>query len=441
MPDTRTYAALAADAYEDRGVGVNLPQHEKPVPLNGVNYKILEHADNPRTGYQGTIYLDEKAGEIIVAHRGTEQIFKDGMLADAGMVLTRNNLQVPDAIALTERAMGYARKMGNDEGRTLEVSVTGHSLGGTLAQVTAHRFDLKGETFNAYGAVSLNQRIPEIDGKVTNHVMAADAVSAASPHYGQVKIYATQKEIDTLYQSGFREARWAQVLMPDSAVLAAARSLGSHKMSQFTGPDSVLEGPEAQKLAAQNPGLISDYRGKVGDLRAGLTILSRSVPGLVDDAVDAYRGPAAPGVGLPQPAAGVHTGQLLMNNPDHPGNGLFTQAQSGVQANDARVGRTPDQMSDQLAGCLASRMHAAGGQRIDNVLLSNDASRTFAVQGSPNDPAHLRVAVDTTVAMQTPLAESSQQLLAQAQPGKAQEQAMAHSQQAEQQANPVRQMG
>ena len=60
MPDTRTYAALAADAYEDRGVGVNLPQHEKPVPLNGVNYKILEHADNPRTGYQGTIYLDEK---------------------------------------------------------------------------------------------------------------------------------------------------------------------------------------------------------------------------------------------------------------------------------------------------------------------------------------------------------------------------------------------
>ena len=440
MPDTRTYAALAGDAYKDHGVGVNLKEHETPIPLNGVNYKILEHASNSRTGYQGTIYYDEKAGEIIVAHRGTEQIFKDGVLADAGMVLTRNNLQVPDAIALTERAMGYARKMGNDEGRELELSVTGHSLGGTLAQVTAHRFDLKGETFNAYGAVSLNQRIPEIDGKVTNHVMAADVVSAASPHYGEVKIYATQKEIDTLYQSGFREARWAQVLMPDSAILAAGRSLGSHMMSQFTEPGSVLERPESQKLAAENSGLISDYRDKVGDLRAGLTIISRNVPGLVDDAVDAYRGPVAPGVGLPQPAANQH-GSLLMSDPAHPGSGLFNQALQGVHGNDARAGRSPDQMSDQLAGCLANRMHAAGGQRIDNVLLSTDASRTFAVQGNPNDPAHLRVAVDTTAAMHTPLAESSQQLLAQAQQGKAQEQAMAHSQQAEQQANPVRQMG
>lgn len=441
MPDTRTYAALAADAYEDRGVGVNLPQHEKPVPLNGINYKILEHADNPRTGYQGTIYLDEKAGEIIVAHRGTEQIFKDGVLADAGMVLTRNNLQVPDAIALTERAMGYARKIGADEGRTPEVSVTGHSLGGTLAQVTAHRFDLKGETFNAYGAVSLNQRIPEIPGKVTNHVMAADAVSAASPHYGQVKIYATQKEIDTLYQSGFREARWAQVLMPDSAVLAAGRSLGSHKMSQFTGPDSVLERPQAQALAKANAGLIEDYREKVGELRQSITEGSRGLPGKVLDTIDAIRGPAAPGAGLRSAVQHEPQGSLLMSDPAHPGSRLFAQAQQGVHGNDARVGRAPDQMSDQLAGCLASRMHAAGGQRIDAVLLSNDASRTFAVQGNPNDPAHLRVAVETTAAMHTPLAESSQQLLAQAQQGKAQEQAMAHSQQAEQQANPVRQMG
>ena len=441
MPDSRAYAALANDAYTDRRVGQNLAGHEKPVSLAGVKYDILEHADNPKTGYQGTIYRSQQDGQIIVAHRGTEQIFKDGVLADGGMVLTRNNLQVPDAIALTKRAMEHAGKIGSEEGRTPQVSVTGHSLGGTLAQVTAHEFNLKGETFNAYGAVSLNRRIGEGEGKVTNHVMAADAVSAASPHYGQVKIYATQKEIDTLYQSGFREAGWAQALMPDSPVLAAARSLGSHKMSQFVGEQSVLERPQAQALAKANAGLIEDYREKVGELRQSITEGSRGLPGKVLDTIDAIRGPAAPGAGLRSAVQHEPNSSLLISDPAHPGSGLFAQAQQGVHGNDARVGRAPDQMSDQLAGCLASRMYAAGGQRIDAVLLSNDASRTFAVQGNPNDPAHLRVAVETTAAMHTPLEHSSQQLLAQNQQGKAQEQTMAHSQQAEQQANPVRHMG
>lgn len=441
MPDSRQYAALANDAYADRRVGQNLAGHEKPVALAGVTYDILEHADNPRTGYQGTIYRSQQDGQIIVAHRGTEQIFKDGVLADGGMVLTRNNLQVPDAIALTERAIGYARKIGQEEGRAPEVSVTGHSLGGTLAQVTAHEFNLKGETFNAYGAVSLNRRIGEGDGKVVNHAMAADAVSAASPHYGQVKLYATQKEIDTLYQSGFREAGWAQALMPDSPVLAAARSLGSHKMSQFVGENSVLGRPQAQALAEANAGMIQDYREKVGELRQSITEGARGLPGKVLDGIDAIRGPAAPGAGL-RSAAQVDTpGSLLMTDPAHPGSALFAQAQQGVHVQDARIGRTPDLMSDQLAGCLANRMHAAGGQRIDNVLLSTDASRTFAVQGNANDPAHLRVAVETTAAMQTPLAQSSQQLLAQTQQGASHSQAPSLAQQAEHQANPVRHMG
>jgi hypothetical protein len=441
MPDSRAYAALANDAYTDRRVGQNLAGHEKPVVLAGVKYDILEHADNPRTGYQGTVYRSQQDGAIVVAHRGTEQIFKDGVLADGGMVLTRNNLQVPDAIALTERAMGYARKIGEEEGKAPQVSVTGHSLGGTLAQVSAHRFDLKGETFNAYGAVSLNQRIPEIDGKVTNHVMAADAVSAGSPHFGKVQIYATQKEIDTLYQSGFREAGWAQALMPDSPILAAARSLGSHKMSQFVGEQSVLERPQALALAKANAGLIEDYREKVGELRERITEGSRGLPGKVIDTIDTLRGPAAPGAGLRSAVQHDTPASLLMSNPDHPGNALFAQAQQGVHGNDARVGRSPDQMSDQLAGCLASRMHAAGGQRIDAVLLSKDASHTFAVQGNPDDAAHLRVAVQTTTAMHTPLEHSSQQLLAQSQQANSQTLAHSHAQQAEQQANPVRHMG
>ena len=67
-------------------------------------------------------------------------------------------------------------------------------------------------------------------------------------------------------------------------------------------------------------------------------------------------------------------------------------------------------MSTQLAGSLAAEMHAAGGRRIDQVVMSNDASRSFAVQGQSGDPGHLRVSVDTATATHTPLEQSSQRI-------------------------------
>ena len=103
-----------------------------------------------------------------------------------------------------------------------------------------------------------------------------------------------------------------------------------------------------------------------------------------------------------------------MDDARHPGNPLFNDAQRGVYAQDTRVGRTPDQSSDQLAGSLAAQMHAAGGKRIDHVLMSNDASNTFAVQGKIDDPAHLRVTVGTMLAMNTPLDQSSRKVEEQA---------------------------
>ena len=73
MPLThRDYAALSADAYEDHKVGRRAPGQEEVVPLNGHNYKVLEHVNNRQNGYQGTIYQRVDTGEIIVGHRGTE---------------------------------------------------------------------------------------------------------------------------------------------------------------------------------------------------------------------------------------------------------------------------------------------------------------------------------------------------------------------------------
>jgi len=113
-----------------------------------------------------------------------------------------------------------------------------------------------------------------------------------------------------------------------------------------------------------------------------------------------------------QPAPGRGNGRtsLLIDDPRHAAFPLYQGAERGVFAQDAQVGRQPDLRSRQLAGSLAAEVHAAGGSRIDYVVMSQDASRTFGVQGRLDDPAQLRVSVDTMGAMATSLPQSTQRI-------------------------------
>lgn len=413
---SREYAGLSEDAYKDREVGHRKPGAEEEVQINGVKYAVLEHVNNRLNGYQGTVYQRRDTGEIVVAHRGTEEIVRDGVITDGAMVVSRANPQALDAIALTRRTVEYAATLGKRDGHAPEVTVTGHSLGGALVQVTAHHFDLRGETFNAYGATSLGYRIPEGGDRVLNHVMATDPVSAASPHYGQVRVYATSEEIRTLGAAGFSNSR-LNGLIPDSPVVAAAASLGSHKLGNFLGESSVLQDPQARALAERNHRMIDEYRDDLREIRRSATIIGRGPVGNAIDAIDELRGPLEPG----EPARGEAgerqrsgAASTRIDQAGHAGYPLFLDARRGVHAQDARVGRTSDPFSDQLAGSLAAEMHAAGGRRIDAVAMSQDASRTFAVQGRVDDPAQLRVGVDTMVAMNTSLERSSERIAEQA---------------------------
>ena len=406
------YALLANDAYRDYRVGRQSPGAEEQVVLGGERYRVLIHQDNPRTGYQGTVYQNVAGGDIVVAHRGTEfdrQLYLDGIRADGSMVVARTNPQADDAIALTRQAMAIAREQGQRSGQAPEVSVTGHSLGGALAQITAHHFDLKGQTFNAYGAHSLGYRIPEGGQTVLNHVMASDFVAAASGHFGKVQIYATEADIQRLSSSGYSNSR-ANFLLPDYPLVAAGRSVDAHKMHNFLDEDgkggrdvSVLRDPAARQRADDNARMIAEYRDDIRGIRSGITLLSRDAPGLFKDALDGIRGPLAPG----EPAR-KETSSLAprIDQADNPAHALFAQAEPAVRQLDAQHGRNYDDSSRQLAGALAASMYAAGGQRIDTVVLSRDASQAFAVQGRPEDPAHLRASVAVEQGLNMSLADS-----------------------------------
>lgn len=292
------YARLADASY--RTADSSNPR-ELEINLGGVSYQILEQSDRP-SGYQGTLYQRTDTGDIVVSHRGTEldsgtkAIVQDVVMADGGMVIRRANLQADDAIELTRRALAHAVKSGPDYGDKIpSVTVIGHSLGGVLAQITAHHFDLRGETFNAYGAVSLGYRIPEGGNAVINHVMSGDTVSAASQHYGQVRMYTTGEEVRRLQDNGYENNR--NVLDMRSPVNAALGSLGSHGMHNFLDVDakerrdvSVLEDPKARQLAEQYAPMFEKYRDDVALVRGGLTLGGRSGLGLAQDSIDLLRG-------------------------------------------------------------------------------------------------------------------------------------------------------
>lgn len=254
---------------------------------------MLAHVDKP-SGYQGTIYQRVDTGEIVVAHRGTEfdrQKLQDLVKTDGGMVLSRTNDQANDAIDLTREALEIADRLRSRGTDVPNITVTGHSLGGTLAQISGHYFGLKGETFNAYGAASLNirhpttgelYRLPEGGHGMLNHVTGADLVSSGSTHYGQTRVYTNQREIDTPQKYGYanNDSRWMD-RRNDVVAAGAAMRGGSHDMDDFLPWDGdhrpdrpILEDPGARTLAAQYDPMIDKFRADVvacecGSARAG----------------------------------------------------------------------------------------------------------------------------------------------------------------------------
>lgn len=254
---SKDYAFLCKDSYEDRSI-------TKDVTLGGTTYEVIDYYSNPTTGYQGVAYQRTDSGEVVIASRGTEKRWPD-IITDAGMITVGLNAQIADAKAFVSRV-----KQRVEEDATLRhrsnstITLTGHSLGGTLTQILAHEFNLQGVTFNAYGAVDLGYHIPEGGGtQVTNYVRVTDVVSAASRHVGKVVELATPEDIARLKHAGYDQTTTAQSLRNP----LAAASLAAHSIDNFT-PDLA---PSA--LSAENQARARAHGHAIGLFRADVHAL------------------------------------------------------------------------------------------------------------------------------------------------------------------------
>lgn len=428
--DSQRNAYLADHSYgrDEKGHPVDLNALVgKSTVIGGETYRVLAYADKP-SGYQGAVYQRVQTGEIIVAHRGTEferQTVADLVKTDGLMAFSRFNLQADDAIALTQIAVEAARKHAERNDTAVPaITHTGHSLGGTLAQISGHYYGHGGETFNAYGAASLNirnpatgefYRLPEGGNAFVNHVMAGDMVSAASPHYGQERRYTNQREIDTLVGKGYDNTRGFD-LRNDIGAAVATISGGSHDMNNFLPWDadnkrdvSILAAPGAQRLAAQYDPMFDKYRSDVRTMREGIGLLGTNL----QDVIQVFKAPLP--AGEPARRAGGRLGAALqedsvpdMRLPGHPANPRYQQAYAGMSDIDRSLNRAPDQVTERVAASLTA--HSVGMGSIERVALSNDGSHAFAVAGGPGPAeARERISVNINEAMQRPVEASTAQ--------------------------------
>lgn len=260
------YADLSSDAYNDDR---NLVGSKKTLTLNGHAYKVIA-VQSSASGFQATAYRQrESPYAIIIAYRGTQGLHDAA--TDAVMVADKINPQEPAARAFTEQVLDYAREHGIP---TSDITVTGHSLGGTLAEIEAWRFGLHGSTFNAYGAAGLGYGIPTGGNTVTNYVEAVDIVSAASPQYGHVVPLATPQDIRLLQEHSFLGEHVHDL------EIVAARAKSAHGIANFL-PDkngaSILSSGDIQ-LAQANAQLIGGYRRNIEAMR-GTVHLASEIPG------------------------------------------------------------------------------------------------------------------------------------------------------------------
>lgn len=100
-----------------------------------------------------------------------------------------------------------------------------------------------------------------------------------------------------------------------------------------------------------------------------------------------------------------------LDDPAHPDHAFFQQVRGHVERLDQTLGRTPDHHTDKLASALTVQARADGLQRIDQIALSEDGTRLWAIQASPGDRHHLfdlRTKVPTAEA-NTPMEQSAAQ--------------------------------
>lgn len=175
-----TYANLSNAAYSKGAI---------PMGFTLLTTSDLVFGGPSNTGFAALALRNESTGEIVIAYRGTDGI-KDLTGSDLQLALQND---VPKQHA---EAAAFYTQIKNEYGPN--ITITGHSLGGALAQLVAAIEGRPAYTYNAPGVSQIRQYIdgypnPDADPaghtNINNYSMAFDAVSTRGVQLGNIATY------------------------------------------------------------------------------------------------------------------------------------------------------------------------------------------------------------------------------------------------------------
>jgi len=366
-----------------------------------LNANLLSHG-NGKQGRSTLTFIDKDTRDSINAWASSED----------GQKWIHKNVDYPQIRHATQTAMSMLDKYGKNipEGHRLETVAI---LAKTANQMPSQMAEFK--------------TVLKSGGNYDDVLAKANEISSAYDYYDGPKAAALAKRYKDAYKNpenaaaldrahakvgdaNFDPSRSAS----DPDIKEALKAIGQGGRSHTTGGHGSLRlGSHGDKVIGLQTDLatlgFTDAHGHAlhpdGDFGPGTEAAVEKFQRAHHMTPDGIAGPKT----LNALRMVVHPSQPNLADATHPGNGMYLQALDAVHRLDAQRGRAPDQRSDNLAAALAIAAHGNGLSRVDHVVLSDDASRAYAVQGDIDSLFKRYTDVDVAQAIGTPLVQSSVQ--------------------------------
>lgn len=163
------------------------------------DWKLISEYSNNDNGFHGEAY--EKDGKVIVAFRGTEIPSKD-LWADIQMARKEIPKQANSALTFYYKVEKYCT---THEINKSNITITGHSLGGSLGEFVGPTVKVKTVTFNAYGVKDIATKNmilkDENENYVKNYGNVNDVIFYSKMHNHVGKTYVLDNDKDNKHPS------------------------------------------------------------------------------------------------------------------------------------------------------------------------------------------------------------------------------------------------
>jgi hypothetical protein len=173
------------------------------------NIKTVATLDNKETGFYGEVFkIDRKTkakgivSYIFVTYKGTDDL-NDAAKSDKAIIKGNIPEQYNDALKLYKLATKYCKE---NNITNPEIIVSGHSLGGALAQLVAAKYNQKGISYNGPGMgeqlkelakkdSSINMNPDKLSENIVNYIVKGDIIGNYGSHIGKINLLKSNEPV------------------------------------------------------------------------------------------------------------------------------------------------------------------------------------------------------------------------------------------------------